>query len=183
MMAIILERIGFNNIRVRMGIFHRSLVNGHPFFNKKFKDFSGLSETPFRAKKSLDSMSFLVLPQHSNFILKVFLCLLLLCNWESGLDKVSTDGNFQRLSRNFKVHVNPTDHDTRIWFNGWAASRQSLQAAPPSSFLYRPTPLGACLQDTVYLQSDSCFIGCNCRALRRHWCIIWVGSWKIYKIK
>ena len=51
MMAIILERIGFNNIRVRMGIFHRSLVNGHPFFNKKFKDFSGLSETPFRAKK------------------------------------------------------------------------------------------------------------------------------------
>ena len=58
MMAIILERIGFNNIRVRMGIFHRSLVNGHPFFNKKFKDFSGLSETPFRAKKSLDSYVF-----------------------------------------------------------------------------------------------------------------------------
>ena len=67
MMAIILERIGFNNIRVRMGIFHRSLVNGHPFFTKKFKDFSGLSETPFRAKKSLDSMSFLVLPQHEQF--------------------------------------------------------------------------------------------------------------------
>ena len=43
----------------------------------------------------------------SNFILKVFLCLLLLGTWESGLDKVSTeiqglsstDCNFQRLSR------------------------------------------------------------------------------------
>ena len=43
----------------------------------------------------------------SNFILVVFLCLLLLGTWESGLDKVSTeiqglastDCNFQGLSR------------------------------------------------------------------------------------
>ena len=43
----------------------------------------------------------------SNFILKVFPCLLLLDTWESGLDKVSTeihevsstDYNFQELSR------------------------------------------------------------------------------------
>ena len=74
MMAIILERIGFNNIRVRMGIFHRSLVNGQrseesdpgfvPFFEQKNQ---GLSRTPFSAKKSLASMSFLVLPQHEQF--------------------------------------------------------------------------------------------------------------------
>ena len=133
----------------------------------------------------------------SNFILKVFLCLLLLCNWESGLDKVSTEiqgptvifKDFQGLfkiiglSRTFYVPANFADHDTRIWYHGWAASKQSLQASPRSSFLYLSPPLGTCLQDTVFLQSDSCFIGCNCRALRRHWCIIWVGSWKIYKIK
>ena len=33
-------------------------------------------------------MSFPVLPHISNFILKVFLCLLLSGTWESGLDKV-----------------------------------------------------------------------------------------------
>ena len=57
-----------------------------PFFEQKiqelFKDFqrpiSHVSETPFSAKKSLESTSFVVLDNMSNFIPKVFLCLLLL---------------------------------------------------------------------------------------------------------
>ena len=63
-----------------------------PFLNKKFKDssrtFKGtfpiFSRTPFRAKKSLESISFLVLPQHEQFFnegLSAF----------AGLDKVSTE--------------------------------------------------------------------------------------------
>ena len=47
----------------------------YPFFGQKlqglFKDFQGhishFSRTPFSAKKSLESMSFLVLPQHEQF--------------------------------------------------------------------------------------------------------------------
>ena len=56
MMVIMLEYIGFNNSRVHMGIFHRSLVNSQrseesdpgfvPFFEQKiqglFEDFQGL---------------------------------------------------------------------------------------------------------------------------------------------
>ena len=63
MMAIILERIGFNNIRVHMGIFHRSLGNSQrseesdpgfvPFFEQKiqglFEDFQGLHSVQKRA--------------------------------------------------------------------------------------------------------------------------------------
>ena len=64
MMVIMLEYIGFNNSRVHMGIFHRSLVNSerseesgiqgsYPFFNKKikglFKDFQGLHSVQKRA--------------------------------------------------------------------------------------------------------------------------------------
>ena len=49
-----------------------------PFFEQKiqglFKDFqkhvSHFSRTPFSAKKSLKSMSFLVLPQHEQFYLQ-----------------------------------------------------------------------------------------------------------------
>ena len=66
------------------------------------------SRTPFSTKKSLESMPFLVLPQHEQFYhLKVFLCLLISGTWECGLDKFSTEikglsscnCNFQRLSR------------------------------------------------------------------------------------
>ena len=74
MMAIMLERIGFNNSRLYMGIFPRSIVSSQrskesdpglvPFFEQKNQ---GLSRTPFSAKKSLASMSFLVLPQHKQF--------------------------------------------------------------------------------------------------------------------
>ena len=63
MMAIMLEYIGFNNIRVHMGIFHRSLVNGQrseesdpgfvPFFEQKIQglleDFQGLHSVQKRA--------------------------------------------------------------------------------------------------------------------------------------
>ena len=63
MMAIMLNCIGFNNIRVHMGIFHRSLLNSQrseesdrgfvPFFEQKiqglFKDFQGLHSVPKRA--------------------------------------------------------------------------------------------------------------------------------------
>ena len=76
------------------------------FWTENSSTFQGLSRTPFSAKRAL-SLSFLVPPHMSNFILKVFLSLLLLCNWESGFDKVSTeiqglsstDCNFQELSR------------------------------------------------------------------------------------
>ena len=63
-----------------------------PFFDQKnqglFKDFQGhishFSRTPFSAKKSLESMSSSVLPEHEQFYpegLSVF----------AGLDKVSTE--------------------------------------------------------------------------------------------
>ena len=56
-----------------------------PFFEQNiqglFKDFQGnisyFARTPFSAKKSLESMSFLFFHNMSNFILKVFLYLLL----------------------------------------------------------------------------------------------------------
>ena len=56
----------------------------YPFLTKKIKDFSRtfqghishFSRTPFSAKKSLGSMSFQFFQNMSNFILKVFLCLL-----------------------------------------------------------------------------------------------------------
>ena len=78
-------------------IFENKIEQGlYPFFEKKiqvlFKDFEGttshFSRIPFSAKKSPGSMSFPVPTHMSNFILKVFLCLLLSGTWESGLDKV-----------------------------------------------------------------------------------------------
>ena len=77
--------------------------------NKKFKDFSRtnfsliFSRTSFSAKKSLESMTFLVLPQHAILSWRPF-CV---CSFSFGLDKVSTkiqglastDCNFQGLSR------------------------------------------------------------------------------------
>ena len=54
-------------------VFHKHVhIHGNqrwnPFLNKKFKDFQGrishFSRTAFSAKKSLESMSLLVLPQH-----------------------------------------------------------------------------------------------------------------------
>ena len=69
-----------------------------PFFQQKiqryFKDFQGhishfpFSRTPFSAKKSLEYMSFLVLPQHEQVSV---LCLLLVGTGESWLDKVSAE--------------------------------------------------------------------------------------------
>ena len=64
----------------------------YPFLTKKIKDFSRtfqghishFSRTPFSAKKSLESMSFSVLPEHEQFYpegLSVF----------AGWDKVSTE--------------------------------------------------------------------------------------------
>ena len=74
-------------------IFENKIEQGlYPFLNKKFKDFEGaishFLRIPFSAKRSPESMSFPVLPHMSNFILKVFLCLLLSVTRESGLDKV-----------------------------------------------------------------------------------------------
>ena len=72
-----------------------------PFFEHKFKDFQGhishFSRTPFNAKKSLEYMSFLGLPQHEQFYpegLSEFAP----CNTEiQGF--FSTDYNFQGFSR------------------------------------------------------------------------------------
>ena len=110
-----------------------------PFLEQKiqglFKDFEGpishFSRIPFSKKEIPESMSFPVLPQISNFILKVFLCLLLSGTWESGLDKViatkfndfpvltSIFNDFQSLeflfknSRTVEEHANP-DWNTKI---------------------------------------------------------------------
>ena len=70
-----------NNMANKMMLFVLNVLNlstltsaqgSYPFFNKKFKDFSRtfkdtffyFSRTSFSAKKSLEPMSFLVLPQH-----------------------------------------------------------------------------------------------------------------------
>ena len=71
-----------------------------PFFlNKKFKDFSKAFKDTFPIFHGLHSvqkraLSLCLLKNFhnmSNLILKVFLCLLFLGTWESGLDKVSTE--------------------------------------------------------------------------------------------
>ena len=87
----------------------------YPFLNKKLKDFSRTFKNTFPIFQGLHSVRkrafnlclFQFFQNMSNFILKVFPCLLLLVTWESGLDKVSTkfqgvsstDYNFQELSR------------------------------------------------------------------------------------
>ena len=79
------------------------------FWTKNSRTFQGqishFSSTPFSTKKSLESMKFLVLPQHeqNNLSWRSF-CV---CSFSFGLDKVSikiqglasTDCNSQRLSR------------------------------------------------------------------------------------
>ena len=93
------------------------------FWTKNSQTFQGLSRTDFPFLKDLIQCKkepwvclFWSFPNMSNFILKVFLHLLLFGTWESeGLDKVSTkirglfstDCNFQGLSRTFKVCANP----------------------------------------------------------------------------
>ena len=85
------------------------------FWTTKFKDFSRTFKNTFPIFQGLHSVRkrafnlclFQFFQNMSNFILKVFPCLLLLVTWESGLDKVSTefqgvsstDYNFQELSR------------------------------------------------------------------------------------
>ena len=68
---------------------YRNNPGSVPFLNKKLKDFSRTFNDIFRIfqglhsvkKKSLESMSFLVLPHQEEFFPKVFLCLLLfLCS-------------------------------------------------------------------------------------------------------
>ena len=60
-----------------------------------FKDFekhiSHFPRTPFSAKKSLESMSLLVLPQHEQFYPEGLSVFAPLGTWESGFDKVSTE--------------------------------------------------------------------------------------------
>ena len=55
------------------------------------KHISHFARTPFSAKKSLESMSFLVLPQHEQFYPEGLSVFAPLGTWESGLDKVSTE--------------------------------------------------------------------------------------------
>ena len=84
------------------------------FWAKNSRPFQGhifhFSRTPFRAKKSLESMSFLVLSQHEQFYPEgLILCLFLLSTWESGSDiKVTTkiERTFQhwlQFSSSFKA--------------------------------------------------------------------------------
>ena len=77
------------------------------FWTKNLRTFQGLSRThfpyfsrsPFNAKMNLEYYVFFwFLHNTTNFILKVFLCLILVGTWESGLDKVSTE--IQELSSN-----------------------------------------------------------------------------------
>ena len=84
------------------------------FEQKNSRTFQRLYRTHFPffkdsipCKKEPQVCLFSFFQNMSNFILKVFPCLLLLVTWESGLDKVSTefqgvsstDCNFQELSR------------------------------------------------------------------------------------
>ena len=66
-----------------------------PFFEQKiqglFKDPSYFSRTPFSKKKSLESMSFLVLLQHEQLCREGLSVFAPLGTWESGLDKISTE--------------------------------------------------------------------------------------------
>ena len=74
------------------------------FLKKKIKDFS---RTPFSAKKNLESMSFLVLPQHDLFYPEglsvfAFFSLEFYLNYKVSIEiqgLSSTDCNFQGLSR------------------------------------------------------------------------------------
>ena len=52
----------------------------------------------------------------SSFILKVFLCnLLLLGTWEYGIDKVSTKIQTRlHISRTFRVHANPVERSSKL---------------------------------------------------------------------
>ena len=84
-----------------------------PFLNKKFKDFSRTFKNTFPIFQGLHSVQkrasslclFQFFQNMSNFVLKVFPCLLLLVTWESGFHKVRTefhgvssnDWNFQEL--------------------------------------------------------------------------------------
>ena len=65
------------------------------FWKKKiqglFKDPSYFSRTPFSKKKSLESMSFLVLLQHEQLYREGLSVFAPLGTWESGLDKISTE--------------------------------------------------------------------------------------------
>ena len=114
--TLVLLGVGYNKEALVCTVFTANKPQGsYPFLNKKFKDFSQdfeghisyFSRTPFNAKKSLESTSFLVLPQHEQFYPEDLSV--------SGLYKVSTeiqglsstDCNFQGLSRTFKEHANP----------------------------------------------------------------------------
>ena len=59
-----------------------------PFFEQKIQ---GFSRTPFSTKKSLESMSFLVLPQHEQLYREGLSLFAPLGTWESGLDKINTE--------------------------------------------------------------------------------------------
>ena len=56
-----------------------------------------------------------------------------------------------------------SDHDTRIWWHGWAASEQRLQATPPFSslrlrlarFVFAPLHMTACSQAKLSFVSSS----------------------------
>ena len=77
MMAIMLECIAFNNIRVHMGIFHRSLGNGQrseesdpgfvPFFEQKIQGLFRTFKDSIKCIKKPWALSFLVSPQQEQF--------------------------------------------------------------------------------------------------------------------
>ena len=132
---------------IKQGSSHSLLLNAGfaHFFEQKiqrlfkartFKDtfpiFQGLHSV---RKKSLESMSFLVLPQHEQFypeVLSLF----------AGLDKVSTKiqglsstyFNFQRLSRTFKVCLNPVNVWSLHEFNSKADKTHLWSINFPFSF-------------------------------------------------
>ena len=114
----------------RYAFYTAPFKGSYPFLKGLFRDFQGhtshYSRTPFNAKKSLESMSFLVLPQHQQFQPEGHLCLLLFLwvglssHWNSRtfqhqlqFSKTFKALNFyfqiQGLSRTIKVRVNPVN--------------------------------------------------------------------------
>ena len=85
--------IEFSSSRIKV------LQGSYPSLNKKFKDFLGTFKDTFPILKDsiqckkrayISLCLFKFFHNMTNFILKVFLCLLLLGTWESGLDTVNT---------------------------------------------------------------------------------------------
>ena len=78
----------------------KALQGSYPFLNEKFKDFLRNFKDSIQCKKRvyISVSLFTFFHNMTNFILKVFLCLLLLGTWESGSSWIQLAPKYQGLS-------------------------------------------------------------------------------------